>query len=121
MTTITGQKSDGSPITFNFKLANGLPFKPMIEPHHEYLAERGTDTIIVSIELTDEEISQIGEIKKIFSRTDLDNFAIFIEVNDKYILVQSIPDVVLEAVQGGRIAFSFHKKDHNSEFITAFR
>ena len=40
MSTITGQKSDGSPISFNFKLENGLPFKSMIEHEPQYLAEK---------------------------------------------------------------------------------
>lgn len=120
MSTITGQKSDGSHISFNFKLENGLPFKPMIEPEHKYYYTKNKTEIVCSINLTDSEILNIGEIKKVVANVDNDHAAIFLEVNDKYVLIQNVPRQVLEAKQEGRLTYQFYKKEHNNDPIGAF-
>lgn len=120
MSTLTGQKSDGSSITFNFKLENGLPFKPMIEPEHKYYYTKDKTEIICSIYLTDNELLKLGEIQKIKATTDYNNSVMFLDVNDKYIIIQMVPSKILEAKKNEKLNFQFYKKEHNNELINAF-
>lgn len=121
MSTITGQKSDGSPISFNFKLENGLPFKPMIEPEHQYFYSKDETEMLCNISLTNEELITIGDVKNIASlKTDLENFAFFLDINDKYIVIQNVPKEIIQSRLEGKLSFQLYKKGNTQEAIIAF-
>jgi hypothetical protein len=121
MSTLTGQKSDGSPISFNFKLGNGLPFKPMIEPEHQYFYTQDEKEMLCNISLTNDELNHIGNITTIASlKTDLENFSFFLDINDKYIVLQNVPKEIIQSKLEGKLSFQLYKKDNKKEAIIAF-
>jgi hypothetical protein len=119
MSTLTGQKSDGSPISFNFKLENGLPYKPMIEPEHQYFYSHDSTNIVCIIKLTTNELKDIGELKNGLNIImDKEDFRFFIDVNDKYIVISNSPLEVIQARLKGKLIFEFH---HEKEFLTGYK
>lgn len=113
MSTLTGQKSDGSPINFNFKLENGLPFKPLIEPEHKYYHTINNDGFICAINLTDDEIKEVNNLStEVSIKTDISNLAFFIDVNNKYIVIQQTPDEIMNARLDGKLYFKIYRKSN---------
>ena len=54
--SITMKKSDGSPITFNFQLENGLPYKPILSPDFDFVHSDETNEYGIYITFSSKEL-----------------------------------------------------------------
>lgn len=59
---ITFKKSDGKPITFNFQLENGLPYKPILTPKFKAVFSNISKEYGIYITLTTDELNTINLI-----------------------------------------------------------
>ena len=53
-------------------------------------------------------------------KTDLENFAFFLDINDKYIVIQNVPKEIIQSRLEGKLSFQLYKKGNTQEAIIAF-
>jgi hypothetical protein len=117
MSSTTVNKANGEPITFNFKLENGLPVKPIISPAYQegFLPSKNRHAISVYLEKND--IVKLGnfKIKKQYVlKKDKENEVLFL-INEHYLALGQISDIIIEALNEN--SFDLYFYDENQTFI----
>lgn len=117
MSSTTVKKTNGEDITFNFKLENGLPVKPIISPAYQegFLPSKNRQAI--SVYLEKEDIVKLGNFKiqkQYILKKDKTNEVLFL-INDHYIALGQISDTIIEALNKNNFDLYFY--DQTQKFI----
>lgn len=114
---ITFKKSDGKPITFNFQLENGLPYKPILTPKFKLVQSTTSKEYGIYITLTMEELNTINLIN--INQYKLFNKELWLMFDNSYIVLSEFDDKIIEEIQNNNLIFCFFNEQN--EFIEGFR
>lgn len=115
MSSTTVKKANGEDITFNFKLENGLPVKPIISPLYSTAFSPSKKYYSVSMFFTDEDIKNLDNIKIDKSFYSSTKNEIWLIVNDYYIALSEVSDIIIKSLQENNLVFYFYGE--NKKFI----
>ncbi len=114
MTTIQATKTDGKPVNFNFKLENGLPYKPFIGPTYGVLSNDIDDTYDVYVDLNTEEMEKVKSFQS--KNFHLINEAeLWVELENNYIIFTNLPEAMIKSLRNLKTRFLIF--DNNKEFL----
>lgn len=105
MSSTTVNKANGEPITFNFKLENGLPVKPIISPAYSTGFSDKKKSYVLAMYLTDNELKQLDDL-------EIETFAYFKEQKEIWLTIHNnINDKIIGAIEQKNLIICFFKKD----------
>lgn len=116
MTTIQTIKTDGNKINFNFKLENGLPYKPFIGPDYGASADKEDGTYDIYANLN---LEEMGIVKSFQSKSLclINNSELWLELEHNYVVFTDLSEEILKNARASKIRFLFF--DDKKEFICA--
>jgi hypothetical protein len=116
--SISFNKEDGNPITFNFQLENGLSVKPILNPPFDVFKNKKDSTLSIHIYLTTENISLIQSfsINDIYVEKEKN---IWIILENGYIVLHKLPDTIISSIKNKNIIIVFF--DTNKNIISQFK
>ena|SRR5579875_1622887 len=120
MSSTTVKKANGENITFNFKLENGLPVKPIILPAYQEGYSNSSKRYVLSIflEKVDLEKLKVFKIEKQYTLQTKKENEIWLLINEHYIAMNKISDIIIEALNKGNLDVCFY--DIDKKFIIGF-
>lgn len=115
--SVTFTKTDGKPITFNFQLENGLPYKPILSPDFRFVHSKKTNEFGIYINFSNSQLDEIISLEVIGFKLENNDF--WIILNNCYIVLYNLNDKIMNELQRNNIVFCFF--DDNEKFLNGFK
>jgi len=119
--SVTFTKTDGKPITFNFQLENGLPYKPILTPNFETVHSNKTKDFAIYSYLTQSELEVIKnlEFSGYLNKIENNSGEIWLLSNTYYVVFENLNDKIINELKNNNLGFCFFNS--NKEFIKGFK
>mgnify|MGYP003437605945 FL=1 len=112
------KKTDGNPIKFNFQLPNGFPVKTILNPPFDIFKSKKDESFFIHITLSTDNLNLIKDlsIKDLFLE---DERNLWIILNNEYIVLNELPDIIINSVKNKNIYIGF--LDTSKKIINQFQ
>ncbi len=115
--SISFKKEDGKPITFNFQLENGLPYKTIICPKFKVVKSNKTKEFGIYSYLNSEEIEILKNININSYLCNLEE--VWLISDNYYVVFENLNDTIIEELKNKNLGFCFFNL--NKEFIKGIK
>lgn len=109
---MTFNKADGKPIKFNFQLANGLPYKPIITPKFKLVQSKTTQEFGIYIILTEKDLNILKLIEPLQYKL-FNNNEFWLTFDNCYIVLSEFNDKIIKEIQNNNLIFYFFNESND--------